>query len=99
MKGMKTAGIKELKNNLSSYIQEVRSKGIRVLVTDRNVVVAELREPDLETIHREMHPVEEEWLEQGVYRMPSEGSAELAPSPVKLAHGSAREILDADRGA
>ena len=40
----KAVGIKDLKNNLSAHLQEVR-RGARILVTDRHVVVAELREP------------------------------------------------------
>jgi antitoxin (DNA-binding transcriptional repressor) of toxin-antitoxin stability system len=41
---LNTVGIKEIKNNLSAYLREVR-RGIRVLVADRNRVVAELHEP------------------------------------------------------
>jgi prevent-host-death family protein len=39
---MKTVGIRELKNQLSRYLAEVR-RGEVVLVTDRSNVVAELR--------------------------------------------------------
>ena len=42
---MKTVGIRELKNRLSEYVREVRS-GERVLVSDRGLIVAELREAD-----------------------------------------------------
>ncbi len=38
---MKSVGLRELKNNLSEYVREVRS-GESVLVTDRGEVVAEL---------------------------------------------------------
>ena len=41
---LKTVGIKDLKNNLSAYLRDVR-RGARVLVTDRDRVVAELHEP------------------------------------------------------
>lgn len=41
--GMKTVGIKELKNKLSEYVR-LAAAGERVLVTDRGKVVAELRE-------------------------------------------------------
>ncbi len=44
MKRLKTVGIKELKNNLSAYLREVRN-GATVLVSDRNTIVAELHEP------------------------------------------------------
>jgi antitoxin (DNA-binding transcriptional repressor) of toxin-antitoxin stability system len=43
---MKAVAVKELKNRLSSYLQEVRN-GEVVLVTDRGRVVAELRQPSV----------------------------------------------------
>jgi len=42
---VKTVGIRELKNRLSEYLRDVRS-GERVLVSDRGLIVAELREAD-----------------------------------------------------
>ena len=42
---MKVVGIRELKNRLSEYIRLVRN-GERVLVTDRGVIVAEIRQPE-----------------------------------------------------
>lgn len=42
--GMKSVGIKMLKNNLSKYLKLVR-KGETILVTDRNEVIAEIRRP------------------------------------------------------
>lgn len=45
---MKTVAIKELKNNLSSYLREVKN-GEVILVTDRGSVVAELRQPTMGT--------------------------------------------------
>ena len=44
MGDLKTVGIKELKNNLSAYLREVR-RGVRVFVSDRNRIVAKLHEP------------------------------------------------------
>ena len=41
---IKTVGIKDLKNNLSAWLRDVR-RGTRLLVADRNVIVAELHEP------------------------------------------------------
>jgi antitoxin (DNA-binding transcriptional repressor) of toxin-antitoxin stability system len=53
IEGMKTVGIRELKNRLSEHLRDVRA-GERILVTDRGEVIAELappghggREPDL----------------------------------------------------
>ncbi|MBM3861379.1 MAG: antitoxin PHD [Verrucomicrobia bacterium] len=41
---MKTVGIKYLKDHLSQELQEVR-QGETLLVTDRNIVIAEIRQP------------------------------------------------------
>ena len=41
---MRVVGVRELKNQLSAYLREVRA-GERVLVTDRGHVIAELRPP------------------------------------------------------
>ena len=42
---MRAVGIRELKNKLSSYIR-LAEQGERILVTDRDRVVAEIRRPD-----------------------------------------------------
>jgi antitoxin (DNA-binding transcriptional repressor) of toxin-antitoxin stability system len=44
---MKAVGIKALKNNLSRYLDEVR-KGMVILITDRDEVIAEIHQPLLE---------------------------------------------------
>jgi antitoxin (DNA-binding transcriptional repressor) of toxin-antitoxin stability system len=41
---MKSVGIKALKNNLSRYLKLVRA-GETILVTDRDEVIAEIRQP------------------------------------------------------
>ncbi len=63
MANIKTVGIKDLKNNLRAHLRAVRRR-VRILVSDRNAVVAELHEPT---------------------------------SPVKLADGTARRLLDQTR--
>lgn len=44
IKAMKAVGIKNLKNNLSRYLQEVKA-GELIFVTDRDEVVAEISKP------------------------------------------------------
>lgn len=53
---MKTVGIRELKNNLSSYVRAAR-KGETVIVTDRGDAVARLVPP--ETHGHQEHPFAE----------------------------------------
>jgi antitoxin (DNA-binding transcriptional repressor) of toxin-antitoxin stability system len=45
---MKSVGIKVLKDNLSKYLRMVRS-GETILVTDRDEVIAEIRQPGRQT--------------------------------------------------
>jgi antitoxin (DNA-binding transcriptional repressor) of toxin-antitoxin stability system len=98
MGDLKTVGIKELKNNLSAYLREVR-RGIRVLVSDRNRVVAELYEPRSGyAVDDPMDPKLAEWLDAGVVSPPTVGKTKLPASPVRLDEGTAVRLLDEDRG-
>jgi antitoxin (DNA-binding transcriptional repressor) of toxin-antitoxin stability system len=63
---MKAVGVRELKDRLSAYLEEVR-RGEVLLVTDRGVVVAEIRTPSdrragLSPLERRLEP----WVEKGV---------------------------------
>lgn len=97
MESIKTVGIKVLKNNLSAYIRDVRH-GTRVLVTDHDIVVAELREPLSVPMESQLHPLLTQWVQ--------EGKVKLATSP-KIHHyprtglhfpaGTAQRLLDEER--
>lgn len=41
---MKTVGVKRLKDKLSNYLRHVR-RGETVLITDRNVIIAQITQP------------------------------------------------------
>ena len=94
---VKTVGVKDLKNNLSAYLREVRN-GTRVLVTDRNVVVAELREPSAgygtDAIR---DPLLRKMLEAGAISLPTRPREPMGRSPVKLPEGTAKRFLDESR--
>jgi antitoxin (DNA-binding transcriptional repressor) of toxin-antitoxin stability system len=87
---IKAVGVKELKNNLSAYLREVQ-RGVRILVTDRQRVVAELREPM-------PAPATSDPLlalaERGVVRLPAAAKRPLPRSPVRLPAGTSQRILD-----
>ena len=94
----KTVGIKDLKNNLSAWLRDVR-RGTRLLVADRNVIVAEMHEP--ETRHTTVpvtSSVMDEWIKEGRVVPPSAPKRALPRSPVKLKEGASRQLLDQDRG-
>ena len=90
----KAVGIKDLKNNLSAHLQDVR-RGARILVTDRHIVVAELREPgaDVDGAARSSS-VLDQWAAAGLVRLPSRPRSPLPRSPIRLSDGTSRAILD-----
>jgi antitoxin (DNA-binding transcriptional repressor) of toxin-antitoxin stability system len=97
MAPVKTVGIKELKNNLSAYLREVR-QGTRVLVSDRATVVAELHEPGARYAADEgFDPILAEWADKGAVRLPAAGRRKLQPSPIRSRAGTAADLLREDR--
>ena len=93
---IKTVGVRELKDSLSSYLREVKS-GVVVLVTDRGRVVAQLTSVSLSA------PVGgdlllSEWIERGDVISPRRVKADYGPSPVRLEDGVSLRLLDLDRG-
>lgn len=94
---MKTKAVKtkQLRDNLSRYLREVRA-GVRILVLDRDEVVAEIHEPTgtygLLLSSKAEELVKQAWL------IPARSEAvECIKSPVTLPAGSAAACLDADR--
>lgn len=97
MEHLKTVGIKDLKNNLSAYLREVR-RGAKIYVCDRNIIVAELREPlSGGALMQVSDPVWAEWVSQGVVTPPSAAKQKLSPSPVRARKGLALALIDEDR--
>jgi antitoxin (DNA-binding transcriptional repressor) of toxin-antitoxin stability system len=97
---MKTVGIRDLKAQLSGYLRDV-ARGDVVLVTDRGRVVAELRPPG--PAERGASPEDvRSWrlVERGLLRpAAAPGSFDWAGAPrIRLASGTSKELLDAERG-
>jgi antitoxin (DNA-binding transcriptional repressor) of toxin-antitoxin stability system len=96
VKAVERVGVKQLKNNLSAYLRQVK-RGVRVLVTDRDEVVAELGQPRTGP-ERSIHPLLAEWARDGKVRLPmSRFRRRLPRSPLKLKAGTAQRLLDEDR--
>ena len=97
MTGRKTVGIKELKNNLSAYLREVR-RGTRVSVSDRDEVVAELHEPGaVYTTDEDPNPVLAAWVRTGTVTLPRRKMTPVSKSPARLPKGTAARLLDDNR--
>jgi len=92
-----TVGIRELKDNLSHFVRRVEA-GERVQVTAHGRVVAELVPPT--TVAGAGHvPKFEALVADGVVVPATEEGDPTEGWPViRMAPGSARELIDADRG-
>jgi len=94
---MKVVGIRELKDRLSEYIRMVVS-GEALLVTDRGEVVAEIRKPG-KGIAETPYPRLLLHAGAGKARLGSANRPDLYPARKSvLRHGTARDLLEAERG-
>jgi hypothetical protein len=97
MASRKTVGIKELKNNLSAYLRDVR-QGARVYVSDRETIVAELHEPGaVYAMDEDPNPVVAAWARAGIVTLPNRPITPVSKSPARLPKGTAARLLDEDR--
>lgn len=94
---MISAGIRDLKNNLSRYIRRLEVEK-RIVVTDRGEAVAELRLPETPTTDSQRYA---ELVAAGLIRPAIDTGDPLAdwPSPEELSlpPGTATALIDEDR--
>ena len=96
MPQLKAVGVRELKNQLSSYLRDVKA-GHRILVTERGTVVAELRPSSpADLAHRQVGPLDE-WVAAGRLIPPRADPSSLPASPLKLPEGTSAQLLDEER--
>jgi len=97
MREIKTVGIKALKDNLSSYLRDVKT-GVLILVTDRGSVVAEIKEPEIGNLMYEEDSLMKEWVEEGWLIPARKRKRRCQKSGIELKEGTAAYLLDRDRG-
>lgn len=94
---MASAGIREIKDNLSRYIRRTEA-GERVSITAHGRVVAELVPPGAGR-GTSASPALERLLASGAVRPPSEPGDPTEGWPtLRLAPGTAAKLIDEDRG-
>lgn len=100
MEIIKSVGVKTLKNQLSAYLRDVKN-GVHVLVTDRDLVIAELRQPSLGSIAAgRINPVLADWVTEGKARLPLTAKSPLPKIPdFSIPAGTAKRLIDEDRGS
>jgi hypothetical protein len=97
MREIKTVGIKALKDNLSSYIRDVKN-GVLVLVTDRGSVVAEIKKPEVGSLMHEEDSLVKEWIDAGWLIPARKRKRQCQKTGVELKKGTAAYLLNQDRG-
>lgn len=91
-----SAGIRELKGNLSLYIRRVEA-GERIVITAHGCVVAELVQPGATATGTSRRF--DELVASGVIRPPLEAGDPTEGWPdISLPAGTAAELIDAERG-
>ena len=90
-----SAGVRELKNNLSRFIRRIEA-GERVAITAHGRVVAELVPPGAKSGGSSRF---DELIAAGVIRPPLEPGDPAEDWPdIRLPAGTAADLIDADRG-
>ena len=94
---MASTGIRELKDNLSRYIRRIEA-GERIAITAHGRVVAELVPPG--TVAKGRGPSRfDELVAAGAIRPPLESGDPTEDWPdIRLPRGTARQLIDVDRG-
>jgi antitoxin (DNA-binding transcriptional repressor) of toxin-antitoxin stability system len=91
-----SAGIRELKDNLSRFIRRIEA-GERIAITAHGRVVAELVPPGSKTKGGQSRF--DELIASGVIRPPLDAGDPTEDWPdIRLPPGTAAELIDADRG-
>jgi antitoxin (DNA-binding transcriptional repressor) of toxin-antitoxin stability system len=98
--GVKTIGIRELKNRLSEYLREVR-RGGSVLVTDRGEVIAELCPPGHGAADPDVPAALLALAKRGLVTLGTPGDSSLYKAMPRSHRGrhSAAQLLDEERGS
>jgi prevent-host-death family protein len=97
---MASAGVRELKDNLSRYIRRIEA-GERISITAHGRVVAALvPHGELSGASRSSSPDKlDKLVAEGIVRAPTEPGDPLEDWPtIRLVPGTAAELIDSDRG-
>lgn len=93
MSHVKVVGVRDLKNQLSAHLREVKA-GHRLLVTERSTVIAELRPPAADDLALGAASRMDDWVRSGRIIPPQSPRSPLPSSPIRSAEGTARRLLD-----
>lgn len=89
----RTVGVRDLKNQLSAHLRDVKA-GVCLLVTERNRVIAELRPPAAYSAAHQPVSQLDDWVNSGRLSPPKAPRRPMPSSPVDLPAGTAQRLLD-----
>jgi len=94
-----TVGIKILRDQLSSYINKTKL-GIKILVSDRGQIVAQMRAADSTTDLEDstLHPLARKWVENKTLSLGKRKRTKVLPPGKLSGKTTILELLDAERG-
>ena len=93
MSEIETVGLRAFSNSVSAYVKKA-SLGVRVLLSDRGRVVAELRKPGSLPDESELNSLISDWIKKGWYRLGSKHPVELPDGPSLVSPGTSQAVLD-----
>jgi antitoxin (DNA-binding transcriptional repressor) of toxin-antitoxin stability system len=94
---IKAVGTKALRDRLTAYLREVR-QGVKILVLDHDRVIAELHEPTMAYTVPASAETVDRWEREGVLIRGRRSDRPGEQLPLHLADGTAKSLLDAERG-
>ena len=91
---MQTVGIKDIKNNLSRYLKQVKA-GEEVIITERGRPIARIirEQPANTSLHLALAPL----IEQGVVTMPALAPSKTPVTPLRAPGKPVSEMVLEDR--
>ena len=96
METIKCVGVKALKDQLSSYLREVKS-GANVLITERGNVIAELHRPTRAVPLSQSETILSRWVTEGRLKRPLSKKRKCPASPISSSEGTSTALLNQDR--
>ena len=91
---METAGIKDVKNNLSSYLKRIKA-GEEIIITERGKPIARIIRENASgtSLHLALAPL----IQKGVIKMPTLNLSQSSAPPLRAPGKSVSEMVLEDR--
>ena len=92
MEEIETVGLRNFSNSVSAYVRKA-ALGVRVLLSDRGKVVAELVKPGSRPFDEDLDPLVRKWQERGWLKKGTQTKLEFPEGPPLVSKGRTEELL------